>query len=100
MGVSSVALNERGGDNEEDIEPEDESDSYQKEDSGNPSRDKLEINQLEELDESPLLISPDRQPLNSNDQVIAKHEFYPRASHPSEENLSLDGSKQSAKIEE
>ena len=27
MGVSSVALNERGGDNEEDIEPEDESDS-------------------------------------------------------------------------
>ena len=42
MGVSSTALNERHGDNEEDIEPEDENDSMLRDSSKNPSVDKAE----------------------------------------------------------
>ena len=74
MGVSSVALNERGGDNEEDIEPEDEDDSQLRDSSRNLSGDKEEdskMNYIEckEGDDSSLLISQDR-PLNSNGNEV------------------------------
>ena len=73
MGVSSVALNERGGDNEEDIEPEDEDDSQLRESSRNLSEDKEDSKmyyiECKEGEDSSLLISHDR-PVNISEKKI------------------------------
>ena len=86
MGVSSVALNERNGDNDFDIEPEDEDESQLSGSKENKSDMKFDSKLIEEFeyedrDDSSLLISPEKpllieeHELNSNNQK--KQNFHP-----------------------
>ena len=79
MGFASIALNERRGDNEEDIEPEDENelDSSKHYSGYKHDNDTSQEFECEDENDSAPTITPDKPPsMNANE--VDRHKFHPQ----------------------